>query len=171
MGMIDRYTILKWKEILAGFRDHVAESGLRLYALCTASGRTRLISLGVLSVIILILITVISLLHPEKPVSVANKVVLSATDPQGILWKMEYLKNQDLGGLLNGPVKPGQPLKLTVKFLRKQPNLLIKPEVVGSAGEQYFPGILKNGQWQKPPRFAIISANGTVLYKGQFEYG
>jgi hypothetical protein len=116
-------------------------------------------------------ITTVSLLRPEKPLSIANQVVLSAVDEQGVLWKMEYLKNQDLANLLNGPVKPGQPLRLSVKFLRKSPNLLIKPEVVGAAGEQYFPGLLKNGQWQPAPRFTIRDANGMLLHRGQFEYG
>jgi hypothetical protein len=98
-------------------------------------------------------------------------MVLTATDSQDNLWRMEYLKDQNLQDILSGPVKPGQPLTLTVKFLRKQSELLIKPEIAGAAGERYFPGILKNGQWQDAPKLVIKDSNDKLVHKGKFEYG
>jgi hypothetical protein len=171
MSLIDRYTILKWKEACLNFKDvfFVRLSGL--YAFCNANRTTRLVSLGILFAIVILLAGIVSFLRPEAPVSIAQKMVLTAKDSQGDIWRMEYLKDQDIQTILHGPVKPGQPLTLTVKFLRKQSALLIKPEIAGAAGEKYFPGILKNGQWQEAPKLVIKDSNDKLLHKGKFEYG
>ena len=171
MSLIDRYTILKWKESWGNFTGHFFGRLSGLYASCNATTSTRVVSLGVILVMVFLVMGIVSLLRPEPPVPLNKRLVLKATDDQGDTWAMDYLKNQDLQAILNGPVKPGQPLTLTVDFLRKYPNLLMKPYIIGVAGEYYFPGILKNGQWQQAPRFVITDANGKRLHRGQFEYG
>jgi hypothetical protein len=171
MSLFDRYTILKWQETCRDFTDTFSGRLLRFYTLCNATMLTRLISLGVILGIVLAGAGVASWLGPQSPVPMSKKLVLTATDAQGDKWAMDTLKNQDLQAILNGPVKPGQPLTLTVKFLSDPPNLLIKPDIAGAAGERYFPGILKNGQWQEPPSVVISDRNGKLLHQGQFEYG
>jgi apolipoprotein N-acyltransferase len=168
---MDRYTILKWKEACLNFKDVFLTCLSGLYAFCNTNRTTRLVSLGVLFVFVLLLVGIVSFLRPEAPVSITQKMVLTATDSQDNLWRMEYLKDQNLQDILSGPVKPGQPLTLTVKFLRKQSELLIKPEIAGAAGERYFPGILKNGQWQDAPKLVIKDSNDKLVHKGKFEYG
>lgn len=167
----DRYTLLKWKEASKDFTDTFSGRLAQLYALCNATPVTRLITLGSILAAVLLISGLIGLMHPEPPVPLSKRLVLTRTDDLGDTWTMDYLKNQNLQAILNGPVKPGEPLTLTVKLLQEQGNLYILPEIAGAAGERYLPGILKNGQWQEPPRFTITDANGNRLHQGQFEYG
>lgn len=171
MSFIDRYTILRWKEAWGDFTRHFSDRLLGLLALCNASMTSRLISLGVVLAVMGLLWGLAAWLGPEPAVPMSKQLVLTATDAQGDVWTLDYLKNQNIEAILNGPVKPGQPLTLTVKFLRERQNLLIGPEITGAAGERYFPGILKNGQWQEAPKLAITDPNGKLLHRGQFEYG
>lgn len=165
--MVDRYTILKWKEAWGNF---IGNFSGRDDSSNTTTAK-RLIKLVPVAVLIFLVYAGIVLLRPAPPVPLSKKLVLTATDAQKDTWAMDYLKNQDIAAILNGPVKPGQPLTLTVKFLRKPPNLLLTLDITGTAGERYFPGILKNGQWQKPPRFTLTDQNGKLLHQGQFAYG
>lgn len=165
--MVDRYTILKWKEAWSNFIGNV--SGRNDSSNTTTAKRW--VKLVPVAVLIFLVYAGIVLLRPAPPVPLSKKLVLTATDAQKDIWAMDYLKNQDVEAILKGPVKPGQPLILTVKFLQKSPNLLIQPEITGTAGERYFPGILKNGQWQKAPRFTLTDQNGKLLHQGQFAYG
>lgn len=171
MSFIDRYTILRWKEAGRCFVDDFIDRFFRLYAMGNATTTTRLISLGTLLVAVFLVWGLLSLLRPEPPLPLSKRLVLTSNDDQGDVWTMDYLKNQDLNAILDGPVKPGEPLTLNIKFLRNQRNLLITLEIVGAAGERYFPGILKNGQWQEPPGLAIADQNDKLLHKGKFEYG
>ncbi|MBM3437154.1 MAG: hypothetical protein FJY07_13170 [Bacteroidetes bacterium] len=169
--MVDRYTILKWKEAWSNLTSNFSGTISGLYASCNATPAARLVTLGLIVVIVLLVYGGIFLLCPEPSIPMTKKLVLTAIDAQKDTWAMDYLKNQDIEAILSGPVKPGQPLTLTVKFLQKSPNLLILPEITGTAGERYFPGILKNGQWQKAPRFTLTNQNGKLLHQGQFAYG
>ena len=158
---MDRYTILKWKEGLANFPGSMRD-GMKVM---------RLAKLGVAVVAVLLIIGLVYLSRPNRPKSKPKNLVLTATDAQGNKWAMEYLKNQAIEAFLKEPNKPGQPLTLTVKFTPKPPNLLIEPEITGGAGEKYFPGTLKNSQWQEPPKFALTDPNNKLLQEGQFKYG
>lgn len=171
MSIFDRYTILKWKEACKDSAGNFLLYISGLYDVCNASMKSRVISAGALAAIILLIAGLYSLFKPEPPEPVAKILVLKATDTQGDRWAMDYLKNQDIQAILSGKVKPGQPLTLTFKFQRQSANLLILPEITGTAGEKYFPGIIKNGQWQPAPRLVISDQSGKMLHKGQFEYG
>lgn len=167
----DRYTILKWKESAGDFAGTFGGGLIRLYAVCNATAKTRLFSLGVLGAGVLLVSGLVKLLQPEPPVPLSKQLVLTRTDEQGTVWKLDYLKDQDWQAILSGPVKPGEPLTATVEFFTENRTLHFLPEIIGEAGERYFPGILKNGQWQPPPRFVLTDQTGKLLLKGQFEYG
>ncbi len=171
MSLIDRYTVLKWKEICKSFAGNFTGYLFRLYALCNATTTTRLVSLGFILAIVLLITGLVSILQPESPVPMAKRLILKEIDDQGDTWSLDYLKNQDIQTILSGPVKPGQPLTLTMRFLRKGSILSMKPDIAGAAGEKYFPGILKNGQWQEAPKVIITDNHNKQLHQGQFEYG
>lgn len=162
---MDRYTILRWKEGWADFISNFPGS------ICNGMTAARLAKVGLVFIAALLVIGLFYLRRPNPPTPMSKRLVLTETDAQGDRWAMDYLKNQDIEAILNGPVKPGQPLTLTVKFTQKNPNLLIDLEIIGVAGERYFPGIIKNGQWQKPPKFSLTDRNNKLLHQGQFAYG
>ena len=167
----DRYTILKWQEKGTNLTSGLWGQVSGLYGACNATAVTRLISLGAVFIVIFLVTGLVSWLRPAPDVPLSKRLVLTAPDAQKNTWSLDYLKHQDIQAILNGPVKPGQPLRLTVKFFLKSPELLMKPDLIGAAGEHYYPGIIKNGQWQSPPSFMLTDRNNQLLHKGQFEYG
>lgn len=161
MGMVDRYTLLKWKEAFFNLKENLSY----------ASPKTRLLVAGTVFGILLIAITVAAMFSDEPSTPAAPNRFLKLTDTQGDQWRLEYLPGQDSSAILAAAVPPGNPLALTVKFQLRQPSLLILPELTGAAGEKYYPACVKNGKWQPPPTLTIADANGRLLHKGQFEYG
>lgn len=171
MRIFDRYTLLRWKEAWGDAGGSLWGRLLRLFALCNATMTSRLVSLGVIAGMIVLIGIVAAWVRPEPAAPMSRLLVQTKTDAQGDRWALDYLKNQDVGALVNGSVKPGEPLVLTVKFLQEQRSLLIQPELHGAAGERYFPGILKNGKWLAAPKLVLTDQNDQLLHEGQFEYG
>lgn len=171
MRIFDRYTLLRWKEAWGDAGGSLGDRLLGLFALCNANMTSRLVSLGVIAMVFVLIGAVAAWVRPEPAAPMNRLLVQTKTDAQGDRWALDYLKNQDVGALVNGLVKPGEPLVLTVKFLQEQRSLLMQPELQGAAGERYFPGILKNGQWQAAPKLVLTDQNDRLLHEGQFEYG
>jgi hypothetical protein len=161
MGLVDRYTILKWKEAFFNLKETLSD----------ASPKARLLVTAAVFGVLLIAITVSALLSDSPATPSAPNRFLTITDAQGDLWRLQYLPGQDSDALLAASVPPGQPLSLTIKSQLAQPRLLILPELTGAAGEKYYPACVKNGKWQPPPRLTIADANGRLLHAGQFEFG
>ena len=170
--LFDRYRIEKTKEFWGGLWDKGAGGLLRIVAFGNTGSAARVISVSCILFIILFAGWLFALLKPKAQVPVSKPLTLTETDADGNKWVMDYLKDQNIRAILDGKTKPGQPLTVKVKFYRKsQSILLMKPEVTGTAGEQYFPGTIKNGQWQAPPKLRIADQNGQLIHLGQFEYG
>lgn len=171
MGLIDRYTIQRWKTFCLDFAENTFYYLSRLFALCNENNKTRLISL--ISIICLLFVSgwLLSLSGPKPLIPESQKLVLKEADAQGNNWTIDYLKNQNVQAILETDKKTGQPLTLKMKFHRKSEILYMLPEVTGNAGEKYFPGILKNGKWLDPPKVVIADINNKQIHTGQFEYG
>lgn len=170
MKLFDRYTIEKWKEFWTGIIERPFSLG-QFLTMRRTSPAPRIISLGCLTAALLAIIGLFSSLRPDAPIPPAKQLTLTATDTEGNIWTIDYLKDQNIEALLNSDTKPGQPLKVQAKLYRKTRYLLIEPVITGHCGEQYFPGTVKNGQWQPAPKVAITDRNGKLLHRGQFEYG
>ena len=171
MSFVDRYTIRRWKTFWADFASTVIDYAFQIYALCNENTRTRLISLGCIICLFFASGWLLSLLEPEPLTPESQQLVLQETDVEGNKWTIDYLKKQDTQTILKNGKKTGQPLILKVKFHRKSEILYILPEITGNAGEKYFPGILKNGQWLDPPKVRMADSSNKQFHTGQFEYG
>ncbi len=109
---------------------------------------------------------------PSGPVrKQADLKPLKITDPNGDVWVLDLVKGQTVGQLADSDAKPGPPLTVKTDIQRNGPVLSIGLLVQGALGEQYVGGVMKNGQWQSPPAFAILDLNGRVLVRDSFKYG
>lgn len=171
MGIIDRHTALKWAEKCDNLRDDLRDGLLGVYSNCTSTTRRKATSFCLLLAMLAGAGYLFYMVKPGSAAPFAPQMVLKATDAAGDAWAMNYLPSQDVAAISNSAIEPGGPLTLTVKLERRQSELLILPEITGTAAERYFPGILKNGQWQQPPMLLISDSQDRPLHQGRFKYG
>ncbi len=107
-----------------------------------------------------------------------TSVRMSSTDSRRDTWTLQGEGNT--GRLASFGIRGGETLSL-----RAGPPLTIKTEarsvgtglvsigclVAGQAGEEYLPGVQKNGRLQKAPKFKIIDERGRTGVSDSFEYG
>ena len=118
----------------------------------------------------------------------AVDIQVTRTDAAGAAWKLG--DTGALGSLGRFEVRAGETLalkagpplegKVEVKVVRygddvdgpeAHKSALIGFVLVGRAGEQYAPGILKGNSRLPPPKLRILDEAGKVLTAAQFEYG
>lgn len=100
------------------------------------------------------------------------------TDLEGAEWILTAYGN--VGKLEAFEIRPGETLSLKVGpplagktsvTKLSDGTLSIAFVLVGQAGEEYAPGVQKNGKRVPAPKFKILDESGKVLAAGQFEYG
>jgi hypothetical protein len=96
---------------------------------------------------------------------------LSITDENGDKWVLDPVKGQLLSRFKGSSAKPGPPLLIRTDVQTKGREVFIDLIVEGQAGERYVGGVMKNEQWQPPPKLKILNQAGAVLATGEFKYG
>jgi len=106
------------------------------------------------------------------------RVMLNRTDPKGDKWTLTgYYSGDKLGtfAITQGEmlaVKVGPPLAVKARPTRSgKATVIISLSLTGQAGEEYSPGVEKNGETQPAPKFKILDESGKVLLSDSFEYG
>lgn len=107
-----------------------------------------------------------------------QRLTLNQADGRGNTWTLRGAG--DMGRLSTFSIQAGQvlPLKvgppLTIRTTAQPAGagvVLIGCIVAGQAGEEYVPGVAKDGRAQPAPKFRIVDERGNVGEQGSFEYG
>jgi len=86
-------------------------------------------------------------------------------------WSLSLVKGQSGNAIAASGTEPGGPYIVKTEAQAKRGAIVVGVTLEGQAGEKYVPGVMKNGQWQQPPSFTIVSESGKVISTGRFEYG
>ena len=137
-----------------------------------SGSKKKIIIVGSVTVI-LVTIACIKLFWPSSPPGV-ERVELAAAeteDANGDVWSLQLLKGQSSQIIARSGAKPGPPLLVRPEAEVRGRIVVAGVTLQGQAGEQYVPGVQRNGEWLPAPGFRLVSESGKVLAAGRFEYG
>jgi len=105
------------------------------------------------------------------------ELTLNRNDQKRARWAMQSVSNT--GKLKDFEVREGEtvalkagpPLTLKTDVQQAGSNVSVGLSLVGQAGEEYAPGVERNGQSVSAPTLRILNESGKVLASGSFQYG
>ncbi len=129
---------------------------------------------GIIVLVLLLAVLFYSKQNPGSRVSApggGQAASLSRTDANGVAWSLEQVGGPAVSTEPSGP-KAGPPILAVANVQRvAEREFSIGLILQGQAGEQYRPGVKKNGTTQAPPKLRILNEAGQVVTQGDFQYG